>query len=184
MSGRRRSRGRSRSRRGSRGASSARALGAVAGDAVPGPLEARVAARCPCAADRPGRATRSGWPAPSTARRPREAVPAEHLPDGRVRRSRSRRRPGAAPSRSRGGSRRSAPAARPRAAAAERRGRLERSSSQRPDARSAAAVEPAVPPAVRRRRRHAEGGRGRLQRSSPPRSLAPARAGQPVRAWR
>jgi hypothetical protein len=46
------------------------------------------------------------------------------------------------------------------------------------------AIKPALPPAVRRRRRDAEGGRGRPQRQTLLDPAPPARAGQPIRAWR
>ncbi len=136
----------------------------VAGHAVSGPLEAHVLARVhvqevagagPLVAV--GRLARR-------PRRPREPGPAEHLPDGRVREA------------SRAGDQARAPArllAAPADCSLELRrelarravrpaGAIEQTRKRRP--RLLARPQPAMPPAVRRRRRHTEGGRGRLQR--------------------
>ena len=96
--------------------------------------------------------------------RPRDPRPLQHLPDGRVAEA------GCAGDQSR-------PPARPQATGADRLGELGSELARRAVG-TARAIEqagerpscllaglcPAMPPAVRRRRRHPEGGRGRLQR--------------------
>ena len=149
---------------------------AVAGDAVAGPLEARVLAGVHVQQITGARPLVAVGRLPGRLRWPRDPGPAQHLPDRRVAeagRARDQARPPACLA----------------ATLADRLGELGRElpgramrparaikQTRQARPRLRAAVEPAMPPTVRRRRRDAEGGRGRLQRHPTRRSRDTARS--------
>jgi hypothetical protein len=98
------------------------------------------------------------------SRRPRDPRPAQHLPHGRVREAGGAGdQPGSPPSAAAAGADRLLELRRQLARRAVRATRAIKEADQRL-ARLLARLQPAVPPTMRGRRRHAEGGRGRLQR--------------------
>src|SRR6266511_248006 len=147
-------------------APTAQGLGSIAGDPMAGPQEAGVAAGVHVQEITRARPLIAVGRLPGRPRRPRDPGPAEHLPDGRVREA------------SRAGDQARSPT-RLAAAGADRLLELRREltrraagtartinqARQRPP-RLIPGLEPAVPPAMRRRRRNAECGRGRIQRQA------------------